>query len=98
MLKQEKKCWSYIEEQEARGLLCISNIMCWCLVIQLCPTLFQPHGLHGSSLHGILQAEILEWVAISSSRGSSWPSDRTSVSSISYIGRGIIYHQAAEGT
>ena len=44
-----------------------------------------------SSVHGILQAGILEWVAISSSRGSSWPRDRTNVSCISYIGRQIIY-------
>ena len=36
----------------------------------------------GSSVHGILQARILEWVAISSSRGSSQPRDRTQVSCI----------------
>ena len=36
----------------------------------------------GSSAHGILQARILEWVAISSSRGSSWPRDRTWVSRV----------------
>ena len=36
----------------------------------------------GSSIHGILQARILEWVAISFSRGSSWPRDRTQVSCI----------------
>ena len=36
----------------------------------------------GSSVHGILQARILEWVAISFSRGSSQPRDRTWVSSI----------------
>jgi len=34
----------------------------------------------GSSVHGILQARILEWVAIPFSRGSSQPSDRTQVS------------------
>ena len=40
----------------------------------------QPHGsLPGSSVHGILQASILEWVAIPFSRGSSQPRDRTSV-------------------
>ena len=33
----------------------------------------------GSSVHGILQARILEWVAIPFSRGSSWPRDRTQV-------------------
>ena len=34
----------------------------------------------GSPVHGILQARILEWVAISFSRGSSWPRDQTQVS------------------
>ena len=36
----------------------------------------------GSSVHGTLQARILEWVAVSFSRGSSWPRDRTQVSHI----------------
>ena len=39
----------------------------------------------GSSVHGIFQAWILEWVAVSFSRGSSWPRDRTRVSRI--VGR-----------
>ena len=44
-----------------------------------CPTLCNPmaHSPPGSSIHGILQARILEWVVISSSRGSSWPRDGT---------------------
>ena len=37
-------------------------------------------SLPGSSVHGILQARILEWIAISFSMGSSWPRDRTEVS------------------
>ena len=41
---------------------------------------------------GLPRQESLEWVAISSSRGSSWPKDRIQVSCISYIGRWIIYH------
>ena len=46
---------------------------CCCLVSQSCPTLLRPHGLQPSrlSVHGISQAKILEWVAISSSRGSN---------------------------
>ena len=42
---------------------------------QSCPTLCNPMDCSppGSSVHGILQARILEWVAISSSRGSFWP-------------------------
>jgi len=44
-----------------------------CLHAQSCPTLCDPMNcsLPGSSVHGIFQARILEWVAISSSRGSS---------------------------
>ena len=46
-----------------------------CEVTQLCPTLCDPMdcSLWGSSIHGIFQARLLEWVAISFSRGSSWP-------------------------
>ena len=47
------------------------------LVAQLCPTLFDPmdHSPRGSSVWGISQVRILEWVAIFSSRGSSQPRD-----------------------
>ena len=49
------------------------SIQCCCLVAQSCQTLcdHMDYSLPGSSLHGILQARILEWVAISCSRGSS---------------------------
>ena len=43
----------------------------------------------GSSVHGILQAKVLEWVAISFSRGSSQPKDRTCVSYVSCIGKQV---------
>ena len=54
------------------------------LVIQSCLTLCDPTDCSppGSSVHGILKARILEWVAIPSSRGSSQPRDRTQVSCI----------------
>ena len=45
-------------------------------VIQLCPTLCDPMDY---TVHGILQARILEWVAFSFSRGSSQPTDWTQV-------------------
>ena len=52
------------------------------LVAQSCPTLCNPMDctLPGSSVHGISQASLLEWVAISFSRGSSQPRDWTRVS------------------
>ena len=53
-------------------------------VAQSCPTLCDPMhcSLPGSSAHGIFQAGILEWVAISFSRGSSEPRNQTCVSCI----------------
>ena len=53
-------------------------------VSQSCPTLCDPMdcSLPGSSVHGIFQARVLEWVAISFSRGSSWPGNWTQVSHI----------------
>ena len=53
-------------------------------VTQSCPTLCDPMdcNLPGSSVHGIFQARILEWVAISFSRGSSPPRDWTQISCI----------------
>ena len=55
-----------------------------CEVAQSCPSLWDPMdcSLPGSSVHGILQARILEWFAISFSRGSSQPRGRTQVSRI----------------
>ena len=52
--------------------------------IQSCLTLYDPMdcSLPGSSVHGILQAIVLEWIAIPFSRGSSRPRDRTRVSRI----------------
>ena len=48
-------------------------------VAQLCPTLWDPMDY---TVHGIVQARILEWVAFSFSRGSSKPRDQTQVSHI----------------
>ena len=63
--------WFYCTESESE-------------VSQLCPALCDPMdcSLPGFSVHGIFQARILEWVAISFSRGSSWPRDWTQVSHI----------------
>ena len=62
--------------------------------LQLCPALYEPMDCSppGSSVHRISQAKILEWAAISSSRGSSRPGDRTRVSSTSCAGRWILDH------
>ena len=61
----------------------IVALLC-CEVAQSCPTLCDPMdcSLPDSSLHRILQARVLEWVAISFSRGSSQPRNQTRVSCI----------------
>ena len=52
-------------------------VLCVC-VAQLCPALFDPRdcSLPGSSVHGIFQAKILQWVVIFYSRESPWPGIR----------------------
>ena len=61
---------------------------------QQCPTLSDPVDCRpsGSSISGIFQARILEWVAISSSRESCQPRDRAHVSCVPCIGRQILYN------
>ena len=54
-------------------------------------------NLPGSSVHGILQAGILKWAVIFSSRGSFQPRDQTRVSYISCIGKGVLYHRCHLG-
>ena len=88
---------SYRAEGICRSLRlpsCFSDNSMWQLLanvqaksLQLCPTLcnFMDHSLPGSSVHGILQARFLEWVAMPSSRGSSQPRDWTCVSCDSCI-------------
>ena len=74
-----------------------TNELCVCvLVAQLCLTLCNPmdYGLPGFSVHGIFQARVLEWVAISFSRGSSRPKDQTWVSRI--VGRGFTIEATRE--
>ena len=51
-------------------------------VAQSCPTLSDPVD---NTVHGILQARILEWIAVAFSRGSSQPRDQTQVSHIAGV-------------
>ena len=86
-----KRAW--LEEPGLSWIGCWWEFGCWWLseegkekvnVAQSCPTLCNPMdcSLPGFSVHGIFQARILEWGAITFSRGSSRPRDRTWVSSI----------------
>ena len=68
-------------------------------LLQSCLTFCNPMdcSLPGSSIHGILQARILEWVTMTCSWGSSLPRDRTHVSYVSCIGRRVLYHECHLG-
>ena len=70
-------------------IVCVCVCVCVC-VAQSCLTLCNPVDCSppGSSVRGILQARMLQWVAIFSLRGSSWPRYQTCVSC---IGRQILY-------
>ena len=63
---------------------CMLSHFTW---VQLCVTLWTDCSLPSSSVHGILQARILDWV---SSRGSSWPRDQAHVSYVSCICRQVL--------
>ena len=62
--------------------------------LQSCPTLCDPMDCRppGSSVHGILQARIMEWVTMPFSKRSSQPRDRSCVSYVSCMGRQVLYH------
>ena len=76
----------FLPPKKTEMLASESDVVC-VLVAQSCLTLYNPvdYSLPGSSVHGIFQARILEWVAISYSRGFSQPRDRTWASCI--VGR-----------
>ena len=71
-----------------------------CPVDQSCLPLCVPMNCRppGSSVLGISQARMLEQLAISCSRGSSLPGNRTRASCVSCIGRRVLYHQCHLGS
>ena len=75
-IKQNKKSYC--------AIIYLTVCVSMCLVSQSCLTLCNPMdcSLPGSSVHGIFQAIVLEWIAISFSKESSQPRDRTRVSHI----------------
>ena len=80
--------WLHSSSQMNLWCKCIM-LSCFSLVWLFCnPTDYSPSS---SPVYGILQARILEWIAISSSRGYSWPRDQTRVSYIC-IGRQVLYY------
>ena len=81
------KSWHYLDSSLPSVCVHVS--------LQSFPALCNPMdcSLPAPSVHEILQARILEWGAISFSRASSWPRDRTCISYISCIGRQVLYHK-----
>ena len=73
---QEKEIW-----QSDRLIRLEENVCVHAKSLQSCPILCAPMDCSptGSSVHGILLARMLEWVALSSSRGSSQPRDKTHI-------------------
>ena len=74
----------------AQGCVCVCVCVC-AQSLQSCLTLWNPINCSppGSSVHGILQARILEWVVMPSSRGPSPPRGQTHVSRVSCIAGGL---------
>ena len=95
IVKVTKRLYKFIQstcfcigETCCRNRVSVLGSYCYCcLVAQSCPTLCNPidYSRPGSSVHGISQARILEWVAILFSRGSSRPRDQTQVYCIAGI-------------
>ena len=71
-----------------RARVCVHSVTEWCW--SLCHAM--DNSPPGSSVHWMSQARILEWIAISSSRGSSWPRDQTCISCVYSVGKWILHH------
>ena len=90
---------SPLSENSALQMGCV----CVCMPAKSLPSCLSvcdlmDYGPPGSSVHGILQARTLEWVAMPSSRGSSPPRDRTHISYVSRTGRQVLYHERHLGS
>ena len=88
------KIWIPFHHERVAVSMSVSSVAQSCLT--LCNTM--DCSLPGSSVHQILQARIVEWAAISFSRGSSWFRDQTRISCTFWIGRQILYHHGTKDT
>ena len=83
----------------SEGITCLRACM-HAKSLQLCPNLCDHMDCSppSSSVCGILQARILEWIVISSSSVSPWTRDQTRISCISCIGKCVLYHKCLLGS
>ena len=90
---KQPKCPSTDEWIKKIWYVCVCVCVWYAKLLQSCLTLCDPMdcSLPGFSLHGILQARILEWVVMPSSGGSSRPRNRTWLFYVSCIGRWVLY-------
>ena len=90
--------WNFLKKNKKLKIDLVYDpaILLWACakLLQLCPTLYDPVdcSLPCSSVPGILQATILEWVAMPSSRESSQPRNQTCVYYVSCTGGQVVYH------
>ena len=92
---------SSLSPSYSRAWLLVDRLQCLCLqLLQACLSLCNPMDCSppDSSVHGIFRARILDWFAISFSRGSSQPKDGTSLSCVSCISRQILHCWAIRET
>ena len=78
---------SHLENVAFSEHLCVLPVVSDCDPMDCCPPV--------SSVHGILQTKVLEWVAMPSSGESFWPRDLTCMSHVSYVScidRRVLYH------
>ena len=98
VIKKKKDLPSQVPGSPSYSLPCVNCINtsteCCATSLESYPTLCKPLDCSppDSSVHGILQARILEQVVMPSSRGSSQLRDRTCVSCVSCIGRQVLHH------
>ena len=95
LLESVHLCGSFYQDP-TKSQLTLFRALCYAQSLQSCPTLCDSMDCSppGSSVLGILQARILQWVVMPFSRGSSWAWDRTHISCVSCTGRRILYHWA----
>ena len=88
----EQQTGSKLGKEYDKAVFCHPAYLTLVQSIQLCPTFCNPMDCSppDSSVHGIFQVRILEWIAIFFSRGSSWSKDETHIYWVSCFGRRIL--------